>query len=108
MSEARVRVKVNLFHDVRNRDKDVSEIENRIEERLNWVNDIAHSVRIAPGYQAGAIFITLSNRKFSIDDITSRYRISEVVERSIEYLSDFGYASNIGKSDVRIDAVTVE
>jgi len=107
MGEPRIRVKVNLFHDVRNHDADVSSIEEQIESGLNSRYKKVENVRIAVGRSAGAVFITLSDLKFSFDDHLSERQIKSIVRRTVNQMEHKRYAQNIDIHNIRLDATEV-
>lgn len=58
-----LRVKVELFHYVRNHDRKPDTVVRRVMGLINYpYEEHVTEMRIAVGYRAGAVFLTLVNR----------------------------------------------
>jgi hypothetical protein len=92
-----IEVKIEMRHDVRNMDADVSSIEEKICDDLNLHNDdMVESVRFGGGRSAGALFVELnSDYRFRVNDSTANLNLERIVERSVHYAELFNYAENI-------------
>lgn len=116
MSERpRITLKINIFHDVRDAEKDVSKIEDKLVQYLEGTledacielqDDVSGGMedkrlsgtRIAVGHRASAVFVELAPRRFSEDSI------ERVVRRTVKQLGHSHYAENVELDDYYIEA----
>jgi|AntRauTorcE11898_2_1112593.scaffolds.fasta_scaffold54722_2 hypothetical protein len=94
-----LQLKVEVFHDPRNKNADVSHIEQRVKSLLNHPDDRITDIRVSVGRAASGVFVTLIPGRWSNDNLD---RFPTKVAQALDYTR---YADNVRNTDWSIEAV---
>lgn len=93
---ASLELKIELRHDVRNHEIDVSTVEERLMDELNLHRELVESVRFGGGRSAGALFVVLDgSARYRVGDYTADVNLDKIAERAVKWAEKFGYADNM-------------
>ena len=98
--EARTRLKVEVFHEVRNQEKTVSDVEERVQSVLNTHGERVTDIRIAVGHRASAIFLTLQKKRWASDSL------EQLARETANWLDYSQYADDVTVRKWYIDTET--